>query len=433
MEEETQSVCAQTIAEKILSSHASKAAHAGDVVMASVDVVMATDGSGPLALDFYEKMDGNGVFDVTRVLMVLDHYVPCPNDKVARLHDRMRRFHKDGMCTLFDLGEGICHQLLPEKGYIQPGALVIGGDSHSTTYGALNCFGTGLGSSDLASAMISGKIWFRVPESIRIELSGSLPPGSYAKDVALWLVGQIGAAGGTYKALEFCGDGISSLSISERMTICNLMVETGAKCAIMPFDDNVAAHMAGQKLPFRYGGSVSADAEAKYEREINCDLESIPPMLARPHQPDNIIPLADLEGTPIHMGVLGTCTNGRMDDLEIAMTVLGEKKLAAGFELLVIPASRIVYAEASRRGLLAAFVDKGAVVLPPGCGPCCGSSPGIPSDGENVMSTANRNFLGRMGNVKANIYLASPASVAAAATTGVVTIPKVSDGEGHIP
>jgi 3-isopropylmalate/(R)-2-methylmalate dehydratase large subunit len=425
-------VRSQTIAEKILSSHAGKAVSAGEVVMAVVDVVMATDGSGPLTLDFYEKMEGRGVFDPERVLMVLDHYVPCPNDKVARLHDRMRKFQQDGMCPLFDLGEGICHQLLPEKGYIRPGALVIGGDSHSTTYGAFNCFGTGLGSSDLASAMISGKAWFRVPESFRIMLSGSLPQGSHAKDAALWLVGQIGAAGGTYKALEFCGDGIAKLSISERMTICNLMVETGAKCAIMPFDDRVAAHLAGKRLSSGTGG-VSPGAGAEYEREISCDLGSIPPMLARPHQTDNVVPLTELLGTPMHMGVLGTCTNGRLDDLEIALAVMSDKKLAAGFELLVVPASRTVYAEASRRGLLAAFVEKGAAILPPGCGPCCGSSPGIPSDGENVMSTANRNFLGRMGNVKANIYLASPASVAAAAVTGVVTLPEVTGEEGRIP
>lgn len=399
--------------------------------MASVDVVMATDGSGPLTLDFYEKMNGGGVFDPARVLMVLDHYVPCPNDKVARLHDRMRKFHRDGMCTLFELGEGICHQLLPEKGHVRPGALVIGGDSHSTTYGAFNCFGTGLGSSDLASAMISGRAWFRAPESFRVVLSGSLPSGSHAKDVALWLVGEIGAAGGTYKALEFCGDGVQSLSISERMTLCNLMVETGAKCAIMPFDDRLAAHLAEQGLSPGSGG-VSADAGAEYEREISCDLKSIPPMLARPHQTDDVVPLAELEGTPIHMGVLGTCTNGRLDDLEIALAAMGGNKLADGFELLVIPASRTVYGEASRRGILAAFVEKGATILPPGCGPCCGSSPGIPSDGENVISTANRNFLGRMGNVKANIYLASPASVAAAAVTGVVSIPEVPGEEGRI-
>jgi 3-isopropylmalate/(R)-2-methylmalate dehydratase large subunit len=424
-------VRAQTIAEKILSSRAGKAVYAGDVAMASVDVVMATDGSGPLTLDFYEKMNGGGVFDPARVLMVLDHYVPCPNDKVARLHDRMRKFHRDGMCTLFELGEGICHQLLPEKGYIRPGALVIGGDSHSTTYGAFNSFGTGLGSSDLASAMISGRAWFRVPESFRVVLSGSLSPGSHAKDVALWLVGKIGAAGGTYKALEFGGDGIQGLSISERMTICNLMVETGAKCAIMPFDGRLAAHLAEQG-PSSGSGGVSADAGAEYERGINCDLKSIPPMLARPHRTDDVVPLAELEGTPIHMGVLGTCTNGRLDDLEVALAVLGSKRLVNGFELLVIPASRTVYAEASRKGILADFAEKGATILPPGCGPCCGSSPGIPSDGENVMSTANRNFLGRMGNVKANIHLASPASVAAAAATGVVAIPAISGGGGRI-
>ena len=412
----------QTIAEKILSSHTGKNVYTGDVTMAKVDVVMATDGSGPLTLDFFQKMEGKGVFDPSRVLMVLDHYVPCPNDKVSRLHDSMRAFHEAGLCTLFDLGEGICHQLLPEKGYILPGSLVIGGDSHSTTYGALNCFGTGLGSSDLASGMITGSVWFRVPETIRITLKGKLRPGTFAKDAALWLVGKLGAAGGTYKAIEFAGPGIASLTVSERMTICNLMVETGAKCAIMPYDAVLEKHLKALTPPITVEG-VNADEGATYEQEIVLDLDQLAPMVAKPHQTDNVAPLADVAGTPIHMGVLGTCTNGRIDDLEAALAVMGDNRVLPGFELLVVPASRSLYAEASRRGILAAFVEKGATILPPGCGPCCGSSPGIPSDGENIMSTANRNFLGRMGNVKSCIYLASPASVAAAAVTGKITSP----------
>ena len=412
----------QTIAEKILSTHSGNPVYAGDVTMAKVDVVMATDGSGPLTLDFYRKMDGKKVFDPNRVLMVLDHYVPCPNDKVAALHDSMRAFHKAGLCTLFDLGEGICHQLLPEKGYITPGSLAIGGDSHSTTYGALNCFGTGLGSSDLASGMITGSVWFRVPETIRIFITGELRPGCFAKDAALWLVGKLGAAGGTYKALEFAGPGIASLTISERMTICNLMVETGAKCAIMPYDAVLEKHLAALATPITEKG-VNADENANYEREIHLDLTSLEPMVAKPHQTDNVATLAEVAGTPIHMGVLGTCTNGRIDDLEAALAVMGDKPLAPGFELLVVPASRDIYVASSRKGLLASFVEKGATVLPPGCGPCCGSSPGIPSNGENILSTANRNFLGRMGNVQSNIYLASPASVAAAAVTGKISSP----------
>jgi len=418
----------QTIAEKILSSHTGKAVYTGDVTMAKVDVVMATDGSGPLTLDFFQKMEGKGVFDPSRVLMVLDHYVPCPNDKVARLHDSMRAFHEAGLCTLFDLGEGICHQLLPEKGYILPGSLVIGGDSHSTTYGALNCFGTGLGSSDLASGMITGSVWFRVPETIRVTIKGKLRPGTFAKDAALWLVGKLGAAGGTYKALEFAGPGIASLTVSERMTICNLMVETGAKCAIMPYDAVLENHLKSLTPPITVKG-VNADEGATYEQEIHLDLGELTPMVAKPHQTDNVAPLAEVVGTPIHMGVLGTCTNGRIDDLEAALTVMGNNRVLQGFELLVVPASRSLYAEASRKGILATFVEKGATILPPGCGPCCGSSPGIPSDGENIMSTANRNFLGRMGNVKSYIYLASPASVAAAAVTGKITSPlEVANG-----
>lgn len=412
----------QTIIAKILSKHSERPVHTGDVIMARVDAVMATDGSGPLTLEFFRKMEGNSVFDPGRVLMVLDHYVPCPNDKVAGLQDSMRRFRDRGLCTLFDLGEGICHQLLPEKGYIRPGGLVIGGDSHSTTYGAFNCLGTGLGSSDLASAMIAGKVWFKTPESIRIVLNGALRPRVTAKDIALRLTGIIGAAGSTYRALEFAGDGIASLSVSERMTICNLMVETGAKCAIMPCDSVLRTHMAS--LGLDAADAVAADPDAVYEREISLDLAGLEPVAAKPHQPDNVAPLRELVGTPIHMGVIGTCTNGRLDDLALALAVMGDRSVAPGFELLVVPASRAIYLEASRNGMLAAFTEKGATVLPPGCGPCCGSSAGIPSDGENVFSTANRNFLGRMGNVKANIYLGSPASVAAAAVTGAITLPQ---------
>lgn len=409
----------QTIAEKIFSRHAGRPVWAGETVIAAIDLAMATDGSGPLTLDLFAKMGGTRAFDPGKVVLVLDHYVPCPNDKVARLHDSLRAFCRAGNCTLYETGEGICHQLLPEQGRVKPGQLIVGGDSHSTSYGALSALGTGIGSSDLAAAIMTGQLWFRVPAAILVTLSGRLTPGVTAKDLALHLVGTLGADGAIYKSIEFAGDGLATLSVSERLTICNMMVETGAKCALMPADDTLAAFFPGEAID-----SVNPDPDALYGQQLIVDLTALQPQLALPHQPDNVVPLAAAVGTPAHMGVIGTCTNGRLDDLAAALAVMGDRDVAPGFELLIVPASRRIYRQAAEQGLLAAFAAKGATILPPGCGPCCGSSPGIPSDGENVISTANRNFLGRMGNTRAAIYLASPAAVAAAAVTGCITDPR---------
>ena len=408
----------KTIIEKILTAHSGQDARAGDVVISTVDVAMAGDASGPLTLDYFEKMEGTGVFDPSKVVIVLDHYLPCPNQAVSKLQDRVRAFHRKGWCTLFDLGEGICHHVLPEKGYTKPGTVVVGADSHSITYGAFNCLGTGLGSSDLASAMISGSVWLRVPETFRITLTGRLSAGVEAKDLALWIVGFLGAAGATYKALEFTGEGVGTLSVYERMTICNMMVECGAKAAIMPCDQVLRDRFPGEAL-----NAVEADPGAVYEKEIAIDLAELDAQIAKPHSVDNVVPLRAVVGTPIQMGVIGTCTNSSLQDLQKALDVMGDKNVVPGFELMLVPATRNIYAQASRMGILEKFVMKGAYVLPPGCGPCCGSSAGIPSDGENIISTANRNFLGRMGNVNSSIYLASPSSVAAAAVTGVITHP----------
>lgn len=407
----------QTIVEKIFSTHAGTVVRAGDNIIAAIDLAMATDGSGPLTLDLFRKMGGQSVFDPEKVVMVLDHYVPCPNDKVAALHDSMRAFADAGQCRLLELGEGICHQLLPEKGFVRPGQLIVGADSHSTTYGAFNALGTGIGSSDLAAAMITGKLWFRVPETVRIILTGSFRPYVTAKDLALFLVGTLGADGAAYKAVEFAGPAVGELNMDDRMTVCNMMVETGAKCGLMPGDSITRACYHTPVIP------VAADADAVYAESLTVDLAAIEPMLALPHQVDTVALVAAHEGLPVHMGVLGTCTNGRISDLKLALSVMGDAPLAPGFELLVVPSSRAIYLEALRHGLIEKLVDKGAVILPPGCGPCCGSSPGIPSAGENVVSTANRNFIGRMGNVGANIYLASPATVAACAVSGKMTQP----------
>lgn len=411
----------QTIAEKIFSAHANRPAYAGESVVARVDVVMATDGSGPLALDFFRRMGGTRSFDGTKVLMVLDHYVPCPNDKVAALQDQMRDFARAGNAVLFELGEGICHQILPERGYVRPGSLLVGGDSHSTTYGAFNALGIGVGSSDLAAAVLTGALWFRVPASLRVTLRGALPSRVTAKDLSLETLRRIGAGGAIYQSVEFGGTGLHGLGLPDRMTLCNMLAETGAKCAVVPGDQATRDHFRGELSGSEF---VVADEGAAYVGEVAVSLDALEPLIAQPHEVDRVTSVRDLLDVPIHMGVLGTCTNGRVEDLELALAVMGKARVAPGVELLVVPASRAVYLEAARRGMLARFVEKGGTVLPPGCGPCCGSSAGIPSDGENVLSTANRNFLGRMGNTRARIYLGSPATVAAAVVTGRITDPR---------
>jgi 3-isopropylmalate/(R)-2-methylmalate dehydratase large subunit len=366
-----------TVVEKIISAHAGAPARRGDVVVATVDVAMALDASGPLTLDYFEQMGGTAVFDPAKVVMVMDHYTPCPSADMARLQDKVRAFHRQGMCTLFDLGEGICHHVLPERGYVKPGRIVVGADSHTISHGAFNCMGAGLGSSDVAAAMISGKVWLRVPGTIRVTLSGRLRPGVQAKDLALWLTRTVGGSGAAYKAIEFTGPGVAELSIYERMTVCNMMAETGAKAAIMPCDGVLQSRFPGERLE-----AVSPDADAEYEREIAVDLGALDVMIARPHRPDDVVPVGEVAGLPIHMGVIGTCTNSSLEDLQSALAVMGGRRVAPGFELLLVPATRNIYAEAARLGLLEKFVRQGAYVLPPGCGPCCGSSAGIPSDGE---------------------------------------------------
>lgn len=406
--------------EKIFSTHAGRRVHAGDTVVATVDLAMATDGSGPLMLEYFVKMNGKTVFDPRRVLLVMDHYVPCPNDRVSRLHDSMRAFESRGLGVVVAPGEGICHQILPERGLIRPGELVVGGDSHSTTYGALNAAGIGVGSSDLAAAAISGALWFKVPETLSIELTGTTVPGVGAKDLALFLVGKIGASGAAYKAVEFRGDGIARLRIPDRFTLCNMMAETGAKCALMPCDMATEEYLGPAECQER----VASDEGAVYARSLFVDVSSLEPMVALPHRTDDVVPLSQVSGLPVGMGLLGTCTNGRMEDFVEALEVMGESCVSPDFQLMVVPASRRIYVEMARNGMLAQFAAKGAMILPPSCGPCCGSSAGTPGDGVNVISTANRNFIGRMGNVASNIYLASPASVAASSVTGRITDPR---------
>lgn len=407
----------KTITEKILSAKARQDARAGDVVVCPVDCALGTDGSTPMALDYFEAMGGGPVFDPQRIVFALDHYAPAPNRATSQLHQRMRAFAALHGIELWDVGEGIGHQLIVESCRAAPGGLVVGADSHAVTYGALNCFGTGIGSSDLAAILMCGEIWLRVPESIRVTLTGELPRGVYAKDVALRLARELGADGATYQALEFGGPALPTLPLDDRLVLSNLTVEMGAKNGIF----------SNTGLP-PCPSAVEPDPDAHYTREVGIALDALLPQVALPHQVDRVVTIGEVAGTPVQMVYLGTCTGGRVCDFHQARDVLrAGGGVARGVQLVVTPASRAVLETLTRDGTLADFIAMGAVVVTPGCGSCCGTCGAIPGDGVNVISTANRNFKGRMGNSNAAIYLASPASCAAAAVRGAIVDPRELD------
>jgi 3-isopropylmalate/(R)-2-methylmalate dehydratase large subunit len=403
----------KTITEKILSARSAKDARAGEVVVCPVDCALGTDGSTPMALDYFEAMGGRAVFDPRRIVFALDHYAPAPNRAIAQLHQRMRDFAALHGITLWDVGEGIGHQLIVESGRAAPGGLVVGADSHAVTYGALNCFATGIGSSDLAAILMCGEIWLRIPQSIRVILTGQLAGGVYAKDVALALAKELGADGATYQALEFGGPALKTLPLDDRLVLSNLTVEMGAKNGIF----------SNTGLP-TCASAVEPDPDALYARDIAIDLDTLSPQVALPHQVDRVVSIGEAAGTPVQMVYLGTCTGGRVSDFHQARDVLrAGGGVARGVQLVVTPASRLVLETLARDGTLGDFVAMGAVIVTPGCGSCCGTCGAIPGD-VNVISTANRNFKGRMGNSNAAIYLASPASCAAAAVRGAIQDPR---------
>jgi len=412
----------KTIAEKILSNKSGVDAKANDIVVADLDFVMGQDGTSPLAIQAFREMGARRVFDPSRVAMVIDHSAPSPLLGVSELHKQMRDFADEQGICFYDIGDGVCHQLVPEQGHVVPGDLVIGADSHTCTYGAINVFSTGVGSTDLAAGIISGKMWFKVPETIKFVLNGRLPAGVYSKDLILFLIGDVTADGATYMAAEFVGPAIQDLSVEARFTISNMAIEMGAKCGLMEADEKTIAWVKQHSSrPFT---PVSADPDAVYAQVKEYDVSNLEPQVASPHTVDNVSPVSAVAGTPVQQGVLGTCTNGRLEDLRIAAGILKGRKIAKGTRLVVAPASRSIYLQAIREGLMEIFVEAGAAVVTPGCGPCVGTHNGVPSDGENVISTANRNFKGRMGNNKAFIYLASPATVAASMLTGRITDPR---------
>ena len=412
----------KTIVEKILSVHSGKDAKSGDIVLAKVDFLMAQDGTAPLVIKSFEKLGIDRIFDKEKVVFVIDHNSPSPNEGVSSLHKLMRDFAKKYGIEIFEVGEGVCHVLIPEKGKAKPGDLILGADSHTPTYGALNCMATGVGSTDLAIALATGSLWFKVPQTIKIEIKGKIPLGVFGKDIALFMVKNLTAEGAIYKSVEIKGETINYLSMDERFTICNLTTEIGAKCGIMEFDEKTKEYLKTKGIEDYQ--VVFPDKDAIYEKEIILDISNLSPQVAKPHSVDNVCDVNEIEGIEINQGFIGTCTNGRVSDFEIAAKILKGKKIKKGVRLICSPGSREIYIECLKKGYIETLIEAGACVTNPGCGPCVGTHQGIPSDGEVVISTANRNFKGRMGNPNAFIYLASPATVAASCIEGKIIDPR---------
>lgn len=414
-----------TISEKIMSEKAGRPCRAGETVVCRVDAAMATDGSAPMAIDYFNEMGGTKLADPKNLIIALDHYAPPDNPATVALQDRIRDFTRAQGNVLYEIGMGIGHHLMMERGHIRPGMLVVGADSHAVEYGAANAFAVGIGSSDLAAVMLTGKLWFRVPETIRIELSGALSTGLDAKDVALEINRVLDPQDATYRTLEFTGDGARSLTFEERMLLANMSTDAGAKAGLFEADEKSAAYLG---LSEHEMTRFSADPDADYAKTLQIDLSALQPKLARPPVGGAAAEIVDLhqdEGKPVDMIYLGTCTGGRASDLERALRVLkaGGGK-APGVQLMVTPASNKVYSDLVSDGLLSAFLEYGALMMTPGCGSCCGTCGAIPGDGKVVLSAANRNFTGRMGNPNARVYLGSPEACAAAAVTGRITDPR---------
>jgi len=412
----------QTIAEKILSRHSGKKVLAGDICIADVDLIMAQDGTAPLAIRAFEKMGKKKVAYPEKSIFVIDHNSPSPSIGVSQLHALMRNFVKKQKMNFSESGSGICHIVLPERGYIKPGNLIIGADSHTPTYGALNAFAIGIGSTDIAAGLYTGKLWFKVPETIKISLRGKLPKGVFAKDIALFLIKNLRADGANYQVIELKGKGVESLSMDARFTLCNMLVETGAKSAILEVDKKTEKWLKEYKV--NGINPVSPDKNASYCQVLEFNLSNLEPQIAKPHRVDNVVSLKKLAGKRIDEAFLGTCTNGRLEDLRIAASILKGKKVHRNVRLIIVPGSREIFLNAVKENLIKIFIEAEAAVLPPGCGPCVGTGQGVPADKEIVISTANRNFKGRMGNPDAFIYLASPATVAASSIKGKITDPR---------
>ncbi len=414
----------QTIIQKILASHSGlDRCDPGDIVVADIDFSMLTDARAPGALKALRHLSEVPLRFANKTAFVFDHYSPPPHKEAAQIHANLRKLSSESGAKLYDVGEGICHQILPENGHVTAGDLVVGTDSHSVTYGAFNALGMGIEGSDISAAMAYGKLWFLVPESVRVTLDGSLPPGVWAKDITLFMLGEFGAEGTNYQAIECVGNGVSAMSIDGRMTLCNHTAELGAKATILEADqktiDWLTLHGAREPRP------VQADSDAIYAKQVSLDLDGLVPLVARRHQVDDIVSAKDVEGERITAALVGTCTNGRLEDIRQVAAVLKGHKVANGVRMIVTPASRKIYLEALREGLVEDIVSAGGIFESAGCGTCIGlTGHFIPGDQESVISSANRNFKGRLGNDAAAIWLGSAATVAASALRGLITDPR---------
>lgn len=413
-----------TMTQKILAAHAGlDSVVAGQLIEADIDLALANDITGPVAIRELAKAGMDKVFDREKVALVMDHFTPNKDIKSAEQCKECREFaKKHDLVNFFDVGNmGIEHALLPEQGIVAAGDLVIGADSHTCTYGALSAFSTGVGSTDVAAGIATSKAWFRVPSAIKFNLSGALAPWVSGKDVILHIIGMIGVDGALYRSMEFAGEGVASLSMDDRFAICNMAIEAGAKNGIFPVDDATRAYMKDrvrhEPVEFR------ADDDAVYERVVDIDLSAIQPTVAAPHLPENTKPVGELAGIPVQQSVIGSCTNGRIEDMRVAAEIMRGRHVADGVRTIVIPATQEVYLQCIREGLAEIFIEAGAIMSTPTCGPCLGGHMGILAAGERAIATTNRNFVGRMGHVDSEVYLASPAVAAASAVTGAICDP----------
>jgi 3-isopropylmalate/(R)-2-methylmalate dehydratase large subunit len=418
----------KTLAEKIIGEHASRDVTAGEIVVAQLDLCYVQDGTGPLAVREFNGLGRDRLAMPDRTLIFLDHAAPCPRQELANDHQLLRGFAATSDCRLFDIGDGVCHQIVLEE-FAAPGLLIVGADSHTCTSGAVGAFGTGMGSTDVAVAMATGETWFKVPGTIRIEVTGELPPGVLSKDLILHLIGLLGADGATYKSLEFAGQGIVNLDVNDRATIANMAVEAGAKTGIFPSDEKTRAHLAqyGREHEWR---ALRADEDASYEDTIAINMSDLVPVVSLPHYVDNVKPITDAEcaGVKIDQVFLGSCTNCRIEDIRIFEQIVRGRKVHAGTRTLLTPASRDVFLRALDEGLVDSLVKAGVTIQTAGCGACVGVHGGILADGERCLATSNRNFKGRMGNPNAFVYLGSPATAAATAIKG-----ELADPRGFLP
>ena len=413
-----------TITEKILARASGKKEVApGDIVEAKVDVAMAHDLTAPLAVESFRKLGAKRVWDPSKIVLLFDHQTPASSIDAAMNHILLRQFAKEQRIRHFyDMFAGVCHAVLPEKGFAQPGRVIVGADSHSVTYGAFGCFATGVGSTDMAAVFATGKLWFRVPESILVVAEGQLKPPVVSKDLILHIIGDFGMDGATYKAVEFRGEAFSKMSMDARMTVCNMVVEMGGKNGVIEADEVTEQYLRARGV--KKIQPVRSDSEASYVETREYDASKLEPQVACPHSVDNVKPVSEVEGVEIDQAFIGTCTNGRLEDLEIAARILKGRKVKQSVRLIVVPATYEVYRQALESGLLKIFVDAGALVESPGCGACMGCHIGVIGPGEVSISASNRNFRGRQGSPESEVYLASPATVAASAIAGKITDPR---------